>query len=134
LQFISFKMYFEETKDIGSIDILVTAAEKVGLNKQSVKVYLESDEGLAEVEKYYREAIEERDIQDVPHFTIYKIKEIKHQNDDKSSSENKICFVRGSLDTLIKAFDTLGLVRTQDKTHTESYYCIHDRDCLGKNN
>jgi len=71
---ILFKVYFEETKDIGSIDILLRAAEEVGLNKQSVKEYLESNQGCDQVEKYFREALEDRDIQDVPHFTIYRMK------------------------------------------------------------
>ncbi|KAJ2658901.1 hypothetical protein IWW48_003801 [Coemansia sp. RSA 1200] len=43
--------YFELEEDIGSIQVLLSAAEDAGLDRQAVEKYLESDEGVAELKK-----------------------------------------------------------------------------------
>ena len=39
-----FKAYFEENKNIGKINVILDIAESVGLNKQKLEEYLQSDE------------------------------------------------------------------------------------------
>ncbi|CUS32492.1 DsbA family oxidoreductase [Candidatus Nitrospira nitrificans] len=44
-----FKGYFEQAADIGSIAALVQLGEQAGMNREAVKLVLQSDEGTAEV-------------------------------------------------------------------------------------
>ena len=39
-----FKAYFEENKNIGKVNVILDIAESVGLNKQELEEYLQSDE------------------------------------------------------------------------------------------
>ncbi|KAL6051155.1 Disulfide bond formation protein DsbA [Balamuthia mandrillaris] len=64
-----FKLYFEQVADISSVDVLVEAAGKVGLNKEEVRAYLESKRNKQEVMDEYMEAAL-MGIRGVPHFTI----------------------------------------------------------------
>lgn len=46
-----FRRYFEEEKNLGSIDVLLEAAEEAGMNRGEVEAYLKSDAGKDEVKK-----------------------------------------------------------------------------------
>jgi len=56
---ILFRYYFEEEKNIGSVDILTAAAKEAGLDENKVSQYLKSDEGndilLAQIERIQEE-------------------------------------------------------------------------------
>ncbi len=46
---ILFQAYFQDGKDIGDLDVLVAAAAEAGMNAESIRTYLESDEDVERV-------------------------------------------------------------------------------------
>ncbi|KAG2177884.1 hypothetical protein INT43_003131 [Umbelopsis isabellina] len=64
-----FKLYFEETGNIGDLEQLAGVAERIGLSKENALEYLKSDKGVKSVkEKIYKSQVE--GINGVPNFTI----------------------------------------------------------------
>jgi len=66
-----FKANFEEGKNIGDIEVLLSIAEEVGLSRQELKAYLEDEKNLLTVETSSKEA-QEMGITGVPTFIINK--------------------------------------------------------------
>ncbi|KAI9005236.1 thioredoxin-like protein [Gaertneriomyces semiglobifer] len=64
-----FRDYFERNKNIGDINVLADAAQRVGLNREEVIEYLESPFGIQEVKDQIEQAYRRR-ITGVPHFRI----------------------------------------------------------------
>lgn len=64
-----FRSYFEEGGDITSHDDLVAAAERAGIDATTVREWLGSDKGGAEVDAEVSEAFQ-RGVHGVPHFII----------------------------------------------------------------
>lgn len=64
-----FKAYFEENRNIGKVDVILDIAEIVGLNKQKLEEYLQSDEAENILKENSRFAFE-HGITGVPTFII----------------------------------------------------------------
>lgn len=64
-----FKSYFEQAADIGSIAALVQLGEQAGMNREAVKLVLQSDEGTAEV-RAEESAGHKFGIRGVPYFIV----------------------------------------------------------------
>lgn len=64
-----FKGYFEQAADIGSIAALVQLGEQAGMNREAVKLVLQSDEGTAEV-RAEESAGHKFGIRGVPYFIV----------------------------------------------------------------
>ena len=64
-----FKAYFEEDKNIGMINVILDIAEKIGLNKQELEEYLQSDEA-ENILKYNSKFAFKHGITGVPTFLI----------------------------------------------------------------
>jgi len=64
-----FKAYMEEGKDISDINTLADIAADCGMDRNEIKLYLNSDTGKAEVQNEIRAAAR-RGIHGVPHFTF----------------------------------------------------------------
>lgn len=63
------KGYFAQGRDIGSKDVLVEIAGEVGLDRDAVAAFLDSDEGAESVRAQERDT-RQRAVQGVPHFDI----------------------------------------------------------------
>ncbi|MCH8318548.1 MAG: DsbA family oxidoreductase [Bacteroidetes bacterium] len=64
-----FKAYFEDGQNIGNLKILLEIGESVGLGRQELKAYMESDEAEREIEASSKEAVK-LGITGVPTFII----------------------------------------------------------------
>lgn len=64
-----FKGYFEQAADIGSITALVQLGEQAGMNREAVNLFLQSDEGTAEV-RAEESAGHKFGIRGVPYFIV----------------------------------------------------------------
>ncbi|MCH7612951.1 MAG: DsbA family oxidoreductase [Candidatus Marinimicrobia bacterium] len=64
-----FKAYFEDGKNIGSMEVVLKIGESIGLDKEKLKVYLESEEAEQAIEASSNEA-RELGITGVPTFII----------------------------------------------------------------
>lgn len=60
------KAYFEEGQDIGDRRTLIDIAGGTGFDQESIRVFLESDEGIAAL----RSRIDSANVRGVPHFAI----------------------------------------------------------------
>mmetsp|Transcript_2397 Transcript_2397/g.3153 ORF Transcript_2397/g.3153 Transcript_2397/m.3153 type:complete len:213 (-) Transcript_2397:44-682(-) len=65
-----FRNYFEEEKNIGSLDVLLSAAVQAGLDESKVKEYLESEEDKDFVKKEALHVIQEFGVSGVPFFVF----------------------------------------------------------------
>lgn len=63
------RAYFEDGLDIGDPDVLADCAAEVGLERDRVRAFLDSDDGLAEVQQWLR-AAGEYEITAVPTFVF----------------------------------------------------------------
>jgi predicted DsbA family dithiol-disulfide isomerase len=64
-----FELYFEENLDLSDRELLATAAEKAGLDKQKALEFLNSDDGTAQVKESLTNNVF-NEINGVPHYTI----------------------------------------------------------------
>jgi predicted DsbA family dithiol-disulfide isomerase len=64
-----FELYFEENLDLSDRELLATAAEKAGLDRQKALDFLNSDDGIAEVKASLKNNVFNQ-INGVPHFTV----------------------------------------------------------------
>ena len=64
-----FKAYFEDGKNIGNMEVVLKIGEKVGLDKEKLKTYIESEEAERAIEASSNEA-RELGITGVPTFII----------------------------------------------------------------
>lgn len=63
------RAYFEDGLDIGDPDVLADCASEIGLERDRVRAFLDSDDGLAEVQQWLR-AAGEYEITAVPTFVF----------------------------------------------------------------
>jgi len=90
-----FRIYFEEAKNINNIDVLVEAADKVGVPK--AREYLQTDEGAKEIKEQDNYAKYELAVEGVPFFII-----------GKEGKEEKLAFSGAQPSELfLKAFDKI---------------------------
>jgi predicted DsbA family dithiol-disulfide isomerase len=66
-----FKAYFTEGRDIGDIETLANLAAEVGIDTQTAKAFLLSDEGIEEIKELKQQA-SDRGIHSVPTIRIGK--------------------------------------------------------------
>jgi predicted DsbA family dithiol-disulfide isomerase len=67
-----FKYYFEAINNVNNVDVLVKAAEEVGLNGEDVRRYLDSGDGKEHVMKEVKEYTQRFRISGVPFFIVSK--------------------------------------------------------------
>ncbi len=66
---VIFRYYFEEEQDLSDHQVLIRAAEQIGLNGNQIKEFLQSNQYVKEVQQEINESQRER-ISGVPHFRI----------------------------------------------------------------
>jgi predicted DsbA family dithiol-disulfide isomerase len=66
---VLFRNYFEEEQDLSDHQVLIKAAEEIGLNPNEIKLFLQSDQYKSEVQQEINQTQQER-ISGVPHFRI----------------------------------------------------------------
>ena len=66
---VIFRYYFEEEQDLSDHQVLIRAAEQIGLNENQIKEFLQSNQYVKEVQQEINEGQRER-ISGVPHFRI----------------------------------------------------------------
>jgi predicted DsbA family dithiol-disulfide isomerase len=66
---VIFRYYFEEEQDLSDHQVLIRAAEQIGLNGNQIKEFLQSNQYVKEVQQEINEGQRER-ISGVPHFRI----------------------------------------------------------------
>ncbi|MGQ7888525.1 DsbA family oxidoreductase [Paenibacillus sp. WC2504] len=64
-----FKAYFEDGKDVGNLDELLTVAEQLGMNREKTRSLLDAKEGLEQVEDDF-EFARQAGVTGVPFFVI----------------------------------------------------------------
>jgi len=67
---VLFRNYFEEEKNVGSIDVLTEAAKTAGLDENKAREFLLSGEGREEVDSTVEQMLEEYGVTGVPFFII----------------------------------------------------------------
>jgi len=67
---VLFKNYFEEEKDLGSLDVLTEAAKNAGMDEQKTRKFLESKELEEEVTEAVEKSLDEYGVTGVPFFII----------------------------------------------------------------
>eukprot|EP01118_Nematostelium_gracile_P006496 TRINITY_DN2087_c0_g1_i1.p1 TRINITY_DN2087_c0_g1~~TRINITY_DN2087_c0_g1_i1.p1 ORF type:complete len:212 (-),score=57.70 TRINITY_DN2087_c0_g1_i1:59-694(-) len=63
-----FRNYFEEEKNLGSVDTLVEAASKAGLDANAARQYLNSEEDVDSTKKKVKDIVREYNVTGVPYF------------------------------------------------------------------
>jgi len=106
--------YFEQTRNVGKIDVLVEAARSVGLDDEEVRKYLETDEDVASVKRHYQDA-KARGVNDVPHFTIRS-----------DMSKEKIELEKATPEEFLEALEKLLGVPPLESPELPRYYCMHE--------
>lgn len=66
---ILFRAYFEQEQDLADHQVLIKAAEQIGLNSNEIKEFLQSDKYKKEVQQEIKQN-EQDNISGVPHFRI----------------------------------------------------------------
>lgn len=90
---ILFRNYFEEEKDLSDHQILIKAAEQIGLNSNEIQQFLKSDQYKKEVQQEIKQA-QQRGISGVPFFRLNNRIEFSGAEDPQ---------------TFLQAFKELGL-------------------------